>query len=269
MINGIKVEICAGSVTDCITAASNPGVDRIELNCSLELGGITPSLNTLILAKKYVSLPMICMVRPRPAGFIYNEEEKETMFMDAETFLNNGADGIVFGVLKADHTVDEEYTRKMCELIHSYGKEAVFHKAFDNTPDPFAAAEALIHCGVDRVLTSGQKPSTEEGIPLIRKLIEAYGRKLQILPGGGVTARNAKKILRETGSTQIHMTAKTSLNDDGVYFAVSSENIRSVLSTLTAPAAMKQRVLSSEDDAMLKSDAYEEEMNSFEEDPRR
>ena len=265
MINGITVEICAGSLTDCLAADAVAETDRIELNCSLELGGITPSLNTLLMAKERVHNRIICMVRPRPAGFIYNADELESMYRDAKTFLDNGADGIVFGVLNQNHEVDEAYTAKMCQLIHSYGKEAVFHKAYDNAADPDAAMQALIRCGVDRVLTSGQKPSAETGAPLIAELIRRYGDQIEILPGGGVTAKNAAKILKNTGASQIHMTAKTSLNDDGIYFAVSEENIRNVLDTLR-PARSMKKAMTGEDIAMLKSDAYEESMYHFEED---
>ena len=266
MISGYIVEICAGSLTDCLSAEAVKETDRIELNCSLELGGITPSISTLRMAKELTSKKIICMVRPRPAGFIYNEYEKETMYKDAAEFLANKADGIVFGVLKEDHTVDEEFTMKMTELIHSFGKEAVFHKAFDNTPDPFAAAEALIRCHVDRVLTSGQKNTTEAGIPLIRELVSRYGKDIEILPGGGVNEKNAARILKETKAGQIHMTAKTALNDDGAYYAVSTEQIRKVLENLRTPSVTKH--FTAEDDAMLKQELYEESMIHYEEDDR-
>ena len=50
MINNILIEICCGSVDDCITA-QKANADRIELNHALEMGGMTPSLATLKLAK--------------------------------------------------------------------------------------------------------------------------------------------------------------------------------------------------------------------------
>ena len=39
----ITVEVCCGSVDDCLLA-EKLGADRIELNHALELGGLTPSL---------------------------------------------------------------------------------------------------------------------------------------------------------------------------------------------------------------------------------
>lgn len=91
-------EVCAGSVQDCINAELG-GADRVELNSALYLGGLTPSLAMLKLVKEKTSLKVICMNRPRAAGFCYDDVEIETMFKDAEILLENGADGISFGFL--------------------------------------------------------------------------------------------------------------------------------------------------------------------------
>ena len=70
------VEICCGSYHDALMAQSGKA-DRIELNSALFMGGLTPSIGTLKLVKRDVSLPVICMVRPRGAGFCYNDAEIE------------------------------------------------------------------------------------------------------------------------------------------------------------------------------------------------
>ena len=62
-------EVCAGSVQDCINAELG-GADRVELNSALYLGGLTPSLAMLKLVKEKTSLKVICMNRPRAAGFL-------------------------------------------------------------------------------------------------------------------------------------------------------------------------------------------------------
>ncbi len=233
MINGITIEICCGNYDDVLTACAIPEVDRIELNCALELGGLTPSFSLMRAARKATDKKIIAMVRPRPAGFCYTETEKEMMFADAEVFLKNGADGIVFGFLQEDGSVDEANTRKMAELIHSYQKEAVFHKAFDAAEDPFAAIETLLSCQIDRILTSGKEASVIPGIPLLKTLHETYGSCIEILPGGGVSAANALQTVQETGIRQLHMSAKSSLHDLEDYYAVDAEKIRAVLHVLS------------------------------------
>ena len=64
------IEICAGSYEDALAAYRN-GAKRVELNSALALGGLTPTLASLILTKQNTDLKVICMDRPRGAGFCY------------------------------------------------------------------------------------------------------------------------------------------------------------------------------------------------------
>lgn len=233
MKNKILIEVCCGSVDDCLVAANNHA-DRIELNSALELGGLTPSLATLQLAKAKVNLPICCMVRPRTAGFVYTEIQFETMLQDATILLENGADGIVFGFLHPDNTVDKERTQIMCDLIHRYHKEAIFHKAFDQCTDLSKALDTCIACQVDRILTSGGShyPDIEEGGDRMKAFIEQHGDQIQILPGGGVRPNNVRKILDLSKATQIHMTAKQQFDDHGSYVAVDDQFLKEILNQI-------------------------------------
>jgi len=78
------IEICCGSYEDALNAYHG-GAKRIELNSALYLGGLTPSLASLKLTKKNTNLKVITMVRPRGAGFCYNEIEFEVMKEDAKS----------------------------------------------------------------------------------------------------------------------------------------------------------------------------------------
>ena len=88
--------------------------------------------------------------------------------------------------------IDIARCRRIRQLIGK--RQAVFHRAFDVTPDPFEALEQLVDLGITRVLTSGQKDSVPEGVELIRKLIERAGERIEILPGGGIQSWNVKEI---------------------------------------------------------------------------
>ena len=90
----ILVEICCGSADDAIEA-KKAGADRVELNTALFLGGLTPSIGSLKLAKE-AGIEVMAMVRPREGGFCYTPAEFETMKIDARTMIEAGADGIVF-----------------------------------------------------------------------------------------------------------------------------------------------------------------------------
>ena len=201
------VEICTGSYADCM-AAFHGGAERVELNSALSVGGLTASVAVLRCVKKETTLKVICMVRPRAGGFCYDEAETKIMMEEGRLLLENGADGIAFGFLHADGTVHRERTLQMSELIHSSGKEAVFHRAFDVTKDPFQAMEVLLSCKIDRLLTSGQRAKAMQGAELIAQLQDRFGDRIEILAGSGVNAQNAGELLARTGIRQVHSSCK-------------------------------------------------------------
>ena len=174
------IEVCCGGYYDAL-AAYKGGAKRIELNSALHLGGLTPTVGSLLLTKKNTDLKVICMDRPRSAGFHYDEIDFETMKADAHVLMRNGADGIAFGCLDENGNIDVEQTRQIIEIIRFYHGEVVFHRAFDCVKDPYASIETLIDLGVDRILTSGLKAKAMQGKELIKDLQAKYGDRLKIL----------------------------------------------------------------------------------------
>jgi copper homeostasis protein len=199
------VEVCCGSLAEARTAKL-AGADRIELNCALCLGGLTPSIGTLRLVKK-AGIPAMVMVRPRGGNFCYSDSELETMLIDTQVLVEEGAEGIVFGILKADGTVDEKKCRAMMDVIGGKA-EAVFHKAMDEVPDWRRALDALCALGFRRVLTSGQQPTAEIGSGTIREMISYAAGRIEILSGGGVRKRNVREIIEKTGCNQVHFSLR-------------------------------------------------------------
>lgn len=204
------LEICCGSIDDAIQADAG-GADRVELCSALFLGGLTPSLGTLQEAKRRVRIPVIMMVRPRSGGFCYTVAEMATMERDVEAAVASGADGIVFGILDPEGKIDVQRSTRLRKLVGD--RQSVFHRAFDVTPDPFAALEELIDMGITRVLTSGQKNSVPEGIDLIKRLIDRAGDRIEVLPGGGIAPYNIKDVVEHTGCRQVHLTAWGAVTD--------------------------------------------------------
>lgn len=206
------IEICCGSYEDAL-AAYHGGAKRVELNSALHLGGLTPSLGALILTKKNTDLKVITMVRPRGAGFHYDEADFETMKLDAELMMKNGADGIAFGCLDENGNIDEVQTQAIIDIIKKYNGEVVFHRAFDCVQNPYQSIEKLIEMGVDRVLTSGLKNKAMAGMELIADLQKKYGDKIELLAGSGMNASNAKEMMDKTGISQVHSSCKGWLCD--------------------------------------------------------
>jgi copper homeostasis protein len=128
--------------------------------------------------------------------------------------LTNGADGIAFGMLRQDGSLDTERCRDLNNLIRP--KQAVFHRAFDVVPDPAIALEALIDIGVTRLLTSGHKRTALEGAPLIARLIEQARGRIEILPAGRIRPDNVADLVQATGCTQVHLSAFSRRLDSSV-----------------------------------------------------
>lgn len=195
------LEICAASVEDCITAERG-GADRIELNCALAVGGLTPSAGLIREAVAAVSIPVIVMIRPRDGGFCYSPAEFKTMQRDIDLALGVGAAGAAFGILLENGQIDAERNRTLVEQIKD--ADAVFHRAFDLAPDPLRAMETCIDTGFKRILTSGQAVSAPEGTAVLRTLIAESGQRIEILPAAGITGSTAGPLIEATGCSQIH-----------------------------------------------------------------
>jgi copper homeostasis protein len=209
------VEICTGSLEDALTAYK-AGAKRIELNTALSLGGLSADPVTLQEIKTRTDLEVICMARPRAGGFAYSEIETEIMLKQAKMLLENGADGIAFGFLTEEGQIDKQKTKQMISLIKSFDKTAVFHRAFDCTPDPLEAMEILIELGADRILTSGQKQKALQGKELLKKLVKQAKGRIEILPGSGISAENAIELVEYTGVNQVHASCSSFYPDPGV-----------------------------------------------------
>lgn len=203
------LEVCCGSVDDTILA-EKLGAHRVEFTTSMSLGGLTPSYGMYKRAKELVKIPLMVMVRPRESGYYYSDEEIEVMIMDAKHFAENGAEGIVFGILNDDGTVNKAACKRVMDVIGD--SEAVFHRAFDVVPDPFEAMEDLIELGFKRILTKGQANTLEEGQNLLNKLIEAADGRIEFI-SGGVRKHNLEWIKNEIKPSQIHIGAFTTNED--------------------------------------------------------
>lgn len=243
------LEVCCGSYYDALQAHIG-GAKRIELNSALNLGGLTPSVATLELVKQDCKdMKVIAMVRPRGAGFCYSDEDFRVMEAECRMLLAHGADGIAFGCLSSDATLNLTQNQRLMELILDQGKEAVFHRAFDCSRDPFHTMETLIQMGVTRVLTSGLKPAAPAGQDMIKELQTRYGDETEILAGSGINAANAAQLMAATGISQVHSSCKDWIEDqttivgevsycyapapyEACYEVVSADKVREILAAI-------------------------------------
>ena len=188
-------------------AAVKGGADRLELCSALSEGGLTPSFGFIRRSRERFSLPIFPIIRPRGGDFLYSEEEYAIMVQDALFCREVGCEGVVFGFLNGDGSIDKKRTAALVEKV--YPLEVTFHRAFDRCTDPFAALEDLIDCGCQRILTSGQQVDVLQATGLLRQLIEAADDRIIILPGSGVRPHNVAKLRDETGATEFHASLRS------------------------------------------------------------
>jgi copper homeostasis protein len=146
------------------------------------------------------------IIRPRGADFLYSDIEFEIIKADIIRARELGADGVVFGCLNAGGSINKERTQEMVELAGPMSTTC--HRAFDMTDDPFEALEDLAGLGVDRILTSGLRPSAVAGIELLAQLVEKAGDRIVIMPGVGVNATNIAQLVKATKAREFHVSSK-------------------------------------------------------------
>ena len=196
----IKLEVCCADLQS-VKAAIEGGAHRIELCRSLEVDGLTPS-RAMMESAISLGIPVQVLIRPREGDFVYNEEEVQSMIRDIRLAKQLGANGVVIGALRQDGTIDEETIRRLMD--EAKGLNITFHRAFDVCSQPLEALEKIISLGCNRLLTSGQAASAEQGIPLLKQLVEQSAGRIIIMPGAGVNEKNARNILSKTGAHEIH-----------------------------------------------------------------
>lgn len=206
------LEIACCNWKSCVHAKEN-GADRIELFENLADGGCTPSYG-MIKQSLTLNLPIYVMIRPRGGNFNYSQDEFEIMKSDIQMCKQLGVHGIVFGILDDSKNVDKQ---RCLELINLWNGPATFHRAFDETPDPFRSVEEIIELGFERILTSGQQPHIEQGMHLVGELIAQFKNQISIMPGCGVSPKNGSTIIQTSKAKEIHATCKIESPESYVY----------------------------------------------------
>jgi copper homeostasis protein len=210
----MRVEICVDSVEGALAAQAG-GADRVELCDNLLEGGTTPSAGTIRVARRKLTVGLHVIIRPRGGDFLYSEDEMDVMREDVRTAKELGADGVVIGCLTSRGEIDVERNRDLIALARPL--TVTFHRAFDMCRDPKTALEDLVNLGVNRLLTSGQEATCVEGLELLRDLqVQAAGR-VTIMPGGGLTPRNIRKVVEATGVSEVHLSARKNVESGMVY----------------------------------------------------
>ena len=183
-------------------AAQRGGANRIELCGNLSIGGVTPNVELMRMAREQLHIPIFVMIRLRGGDFVYSETEFAEMERSIAEAKQAGMDGVVLGILTKDRSVDIERTRELVAIARPL--PATFHRAFDDCADLREALEDVMQTGANRILTSGGAKTALEGAALLAELVAATGNRITIVPGAGISASNIARVVKETAAREFH-----------------------------------------------------------------
>jgi copper homeostasis protein len=198
------LEIACFNLRSCLIA-QKAGAHRIELCENYKAGGITPSQNLIIEARKNLQIDLFVMIRPREGIFFYYNSEFEQMKSQIKFCKENKCNGIVFGILTAENKVDKNRCEELVELAKPM--QCTFHRAFDEIENSDEALEDIINCGFSRVLSSGKQKTAIQGFDLIDQLIKKANGRIIIIPGGGIRSANISDLKEKTNAREFHSAA--------------------------------------------------------------
>ncbi|WP_317899944.1 copper homeostasis protein CutC [Aurantibacillus circumpalustris] len=184
--------------------AEKAGADRIEFCIDYEVGGISPPIDLILEAREKIKIPVYVMVRQREGNFVYSEIEIQWMIQYVLFCATHGINGIVFGALTGENEID----LKTCvRLIEAAGNMSItFHRAIDECVNREGSINQLISLGINKILTSGGQKDALSGLEKIKKLQSTFGKKIIIMPGGGLRSENIK-LLMDSGCSEFHSSA--------------------------------------------------------------
>ena len=218
----MQIEICLFSPFNIPVLEKST---RIELCSNYNQGGLSPSFNSFLKCKSHYTNSIYIMVRPRGGDFCYSDEEFEFMKNEISWFKENGADGIVLGILHTDGSIDKERTKELVKLASPM--PVTFHRAFDMSKNLSKSLETIIETGCTTILSSGGNTNVVQGFETLVELHNQADGRIEIMPGGGVSINNVLQFIT-AGFNAIHLSSKK--------VQISQMEYRANLSMTTSPS---------------------------------
>ncbi len=201
MGNIIK-EACVETFEEAILAEKK-GADRVELCSRLDLDGLTPERKIIEKVLGALSIPIKIMIRPRAGDFSYNDQELKRMKEDILYCKNLNVQGVVFGILNQNKTIDMENMKYLCDTADDL--DITFHKAIDQTDSIIDEIDRLLAIdSISSILTSGGAYNAHAGSSLLKKAVEKYQDIITIIPAGSITKNNIHELHQIIGAKEYH-----------------------------------------------------------------
>ena len=195
-------EVCVDNIKDAMRAV-DLGANRIEYCSKLNEEGLTPNVEDVKYLLKNINIPIRIMIRPHSKSFNYSETDISVMLRDISTFKKIDIDGIVIGCLNKDDEIDLKKINLFIEKARPL--KVIFHKAIDITSDPLKSLKNLIkYSNINGVLTSGGFKKAEDGVKLLKKMLDICPINFELIIAGKITSENINKINQKLSAKSYH-----------------------------------------------------------------
>ena len=195
-------EVCVDNIKDAMRAV-DLGANRIEYCSKLNEEGLTPNVEDVKYLVKNINIPIRIMIRPHSKSFNYSETDISVMLSDISTFKKIDIDGIVIGCLNKDDEIDLKKINLFIENARPL--KVIFHKAIDITSDPLKSLKNLIkYSNINGVLTSGGFNKAEDGVKLLKKMLDICPINFELIIAGKITSENINKINQKLSAKFYH-----------------------------------------------------------------
>ena len=195
-------EVCVDNIKDAMRAV-DLGANRIEYCSKLNEEGLTPNVEDVKYLLKNINIPIRIMIRPHSKSFNYSETDISIMLRDISTFKKIDIDGIVIGCLNKDDEIDLKKINLFIEKARPL--KVIFHKAIDITSDPLKSLKNLIkYSNINGVLTSGGFKKAEDGVKLLKKMLDICPINFELIIAGKITLENINKINQKLSAKFYH-----------------------------------------------------------------
>ena len=195
-------EVCVDNIKDAMRAV-DLGANRIEYCSKLNEEGLTPNVEDVKYLLKNINIPIRIMIRPHSKSFNYSETDISVILRDISTFKKIDIDGIVIGCLNKDDEIDLKKINLFIEKARPL--KVIFHKAIDITSDPLKSLKNLIkYSNINGVLTSGGFKKAEDGVKLLKKMLDICPINFELIIAGKITSENINKINQKLSAKFYH-----------------------------------------------------------------
>jgi copper homeostasis protein len=197
----LLLEVIVQTVEDAREAARG-GADRLEVVRAIDVGGLTPALETVHAIVRDTGLPLRVMLRENP-GFMTDPAELALMRVAARAFGGLGIDGLVAGFARDGALALDDLHAALSSTPHT---PVTFHRAYDSLHDPLDAIDRLAAIPqIDAILTSGGDGPPATRCDRLRERLDRAAGRLKIIAGGGVTEEMLALIARTKCADEVHV----------------------------------------------------------------